>query len=436
MRSLQAVLNEAIECHGRGEFGRAEMLYDRLLAKIPEQWVIPFNLGTLYSQVKRYGLSRLLLEKASELKPDEPGIWGNLGAVYRTEGEIEKARSCYDRALKLAPNDAQILSNMSGLYVNAAQPEKCLYWAERALQASPALAEAGNHKALALLEMGRYEQGWKAYDARLNLPSFHRRDYGVGWWKGEKVERLAVHGEQGLGDEIMFLQCLHGLKDRAEEIAIEVSPRLVKLMQNSLPWAKFYGTHEELMDHFNPHAGIAMGSLPQLNWPPSRKAYLKPTTEYPKSRIGLSWFGGTMLTHEGLRNAPVEDWKTFLELGSCISLQYGPREDEAKVLGIPHDSAGIEDLDRLAAMIKSCDLVITVCNTTVHIAGALGVPAIVLVPAKPAWRYGLKGERMVWYDSPLMVRQNVGESWPDVFERAKAKCADLRLLPRTECAAA
>jgi hypothetical protein len=65
---------------------------------------------------------------------------------------------------------------------------------------------------------------------------------------------------------------------------------------------------------------------------------------------------------------------------------------------------------------------------------------VVLVPYRPAWRYGLEGERMAWYESPVMVRQGENEPWAEVFKRAKAKakelCADLRELPATEQAAA
>jgi hypothetical protein len=61
----------------------------------------------------------------------------------------------------------------------------------------------------------------------------------VGW---KPVKKLAIHGEQGLGDEILFLTCLAQLKDRAEEIEIEVAPRLVKLIQHSFPGSRFTGS--------------------------------------------------------------------------------------------------------------------------------------------------------------------------------------------------
>jgi len=71
------------------------------------------------------------------------------------------------------------------------------------------------------------------------------------------------------------------------------------------------------------------------------------------------------------------------------------------------------DYSDTAKIVKSCDLIISVCTSVVHLAGALGVPTWVMVPSKPAWRYGVEG-RMVWYKSVRLYRQR--ESWLPVVE--------------------
>jgi len=421
-----------MNCHASGDLGRAEYLYCKLVAHAEDHSAAYFGLGTIYAQCHLHGRAITFLKKAIELQPDGNGAMENLAAVYREMEKRDQARYWGERALSLAKTPLA-LANYSGTYINDGNPELALKWAEEAIALKP-LPQALNHKALALLELGRFEEGWEVYDARLDLPQIHRRPYKAPMWDGKPVKRLAIHGEQGLGDEILFLTCLAQLKDRAEEIAIECAGRLVKLVQNSFPFAKVYATHEELISGLGePDAWIAMGSLPRLCWPVVPNTYLRPTKQLPKlGKVGLSWKGGTLATHQVLRNAPIELWKTFTDL-DCISLQYGDEEENAKILGVPHDPEAIADLDHLAALIKSCDLVITVCNTTVHLAGALGVPCIVLVPSAPAWRYGMKGELMVWYDSIRMVRQRDGEAWASVMQRAKERAiAYLRELSGTE----
>lgn len=445
MISVQEAFEYAGQQFKAGNRGVAEQVYCRIIAEHEDNAHVLLALGTLYACSNAPGRAITFLKRGLQFLPNHAGANANIAAVYRQLGRKDMAMEYNQRALALAPGDAMVMSNISGLYVNAAEPEKAIYWADKALAVAPEMPEPANHRAIALLEQGNYRKGWSEYDARLRIPGFHRRPYECPMWTGEKVHRLAIHGEQGLGDEIMFLTLYKQAKELADEIAIECSPRLVTLIQSSFPEAKVFGCHEDLIAAFTPDAYIAMGSLPRLLWPVKPNAYLRPSNgqqyRWPDKggakRIGISWYGGTHLTHRELRNTVIDEWRAFLDLDAeFISLQYGEAGGEAKELGIAHDAEAIADLDRLAALISTCDLVISVCNTTIHMAGALGVPCIVLTPTAAAWRYGLKGERMVWYDSPRMVRQGRGESWASVFQRAKVKCADYGYVPRTQPQAA
>ena len=459
MYKAQDLLREATECHLKGDWPRAEYLYCLLIAHDEAHPTAPFALGTLYAQANAYGRALTFLQRAVELNPKCREAMETLSVVYRQLENKPKAIEWNSRALAIERSLGG-LANASGMYINDANPELALKFADECLElartANPAEREkyagadpvhaAGNHKALALLELGRFEEGWKHYDARLKIPNFEPRPFTCPMWDGRRTRLLAIHGEQGLGDEVMFLTCLKQLREKHEigRIVIECNPRLVKIMEESLG-VKCYGTHKELIAAEKPSAFIPMGSLPGFIWPVVPNTYLRPTLEscahHPYShegpRIGLSWFGGKMGTHLQLRNTPIEDWKAFLlERPEYISLQYGDRKEEADILGIEHDSEAIADLDRLAALIRSCDLVVSVCNTTIHMAGALGIPCLVLVPSKPAWRYGLEGEKMVWYDSIRMIRQRAGEPWACVLQRAKVQCADFLRIPKPQSRAA
>ena len=72
---------------------------------------------------------------------------------------------------------------------------------------------------------------------------------------------------------------------------------------------------------------------------------------------------------------------------------------------------------RLAGLIdehNDLDLVISVQTAVVHLAGALGKPAWVLVPVVPEWRYMAQGARMPWYPTVNLVRQTVRGDWASV----------------------
>jgi ADP-heptose:LPS heptosyltransferase len=95
-----------------------------------------------------------------------------------------------------------------------------------------------------------------------------------------------------------------------------------------------------------------------------------------------------------------------------ISLQYKDapeivefeNETGIKIHHWPH-AMQTKDYDDTVAMISQLDLVISVTQAAIHVAGALGVPCWVLTPKAPMWRYGLTGDKMPWYKSVKLYRQ-------------------------------
>jgi len=82
-----------------------------------------------------------------------------------------------------------------------------------------------------------------------------------------------------------------------------------------------------------------------------------------------------------------------------------------------------DDLDDAAALVAELDLVITVQQTAVHLAGGLGVPTWAMIPKAPLWRYGLTGRTMPWYGSVTLYRQR--DKWVDTIAEV---ATDLRKM--------
>jgi ADP-heptose:LPS heptosyltransferase len=65
----------------------------------------------------------------------------------------------------------------------------------------------------------------------------------------------------------------------------------------------------------------------------------------------------------------------------------------------------LTDLDRFAAQVAAMDVVISIDNSTVHMAGSLGVETWALLPFVPDWRWRGEGEQSFWYASVQLMRQ-------------------------------
>ncbi len=153
-----------------------------------------------------------------------------------------------------------------------------------------------------------------------------------------------------------------------------------------------------------------------------------------KLLVGISWISKNPMA-AAQKSTALADWTPILKQDSVrfVDLQYGNTADEREELKrrqgynvTHHPQVNLtNDLDGVAALIAACDLVISVSNTTVHLAGAVGVPTWALVPppyAQP-WYWFTKGEDSPWYESVRLIRPAEKDTWSDVIKRA---AADLR----------
>ena len=303
---------------------------------------------------------------------------------------------------------------------------------------------------------GEWQAGWEKYEARLEVPAvqaLHERfDYPR--WRGSALQRrtLLVGREQGLGDEIMFASCFNEVLDVAGRCFITCHRRLQPLFARSFPKASFLsGSEADLRARLASETvdfQIPAGSLPLVFRAgsgefPRHTGYLRADPariEHWRLRlaglssgrwIGLSWRGGLPGTGYARRSIELEALRPLLQLPDArfVSLQYGDVGAEVASLErnhgirVEHWPDLIESTDDTAALICALEMTVSVCTAVVHLAGALGRPACVMVPSVPEWRYGARGEAMSWYPSVRLFRQAAAGDWTPVLERVRAALA-------------
>ena len=112
-----------------------------------------------------------------------------------------------------------------------------------------------------------------------------------------------------------------------------------------------------------------------------------------------------------------------------MNLQYGKCSEELAALrsashvDVAYWPEAIADYDETAALVTALDLVISVQTAVVHLAGALGRPAWVLVPATPEWRYLQDGATMPWYPAVTLFRQQTRCEWTAVIAEVAHRLA-------------
>lgn len=482
IRSFSDLFKEATAYHMEGAklfadkdrgyqrfFAEADRRYKDLLRTEPDNEQVLFLRGTLDLQSGDSGRAIALLEKCVRVNPSQFDAWNNLGAAWRQEHRNTQAMECYAKALELKPEEADILANLCAIAVNEGKPEEGIPYGERCLAINPKHPQGRWNLGLLYLEAERYDEGFRLYNEgfetgdRILRSYTDKRGVDVPLWDGFKPEEgstIVVWGEQGRGDELLWMQfvpCLRGIFDR---VIIDCHPGWYKTIKRSFPWATVFPTrksdapwaaNEEI------HYKQSIASLPAW-FHEHRRAncgWLKPDMdkvwkirtmigagqkalgETGRPVVGIHWLGGRHKTRVDLRSVNLDAWKGIMDLPvSLVSHQYHPQAFQEAAhypTRIMHWQAitGDQDLDWNAALVHACDILISVNTTAVHIAGAMDKQCWTMTPFGHAWRYGRARDLESinpFYRSVHQYNQQEDETWESVMERVTG---DVNLWLRT-----
>lgn len=370
-----------------------------------------------------------MFARALQLDPENKNVTLNLGRALHELGMYRGAIQYYLKAAEIDPSYAMAYGNAAASLVQMSQWEDGLKAAQMCLEADPDNAGARMNIANCLIATGQLVEGWKAYE--LSLGSKFRKEWTYGdepRWDGTPGETLVIYGEQGLGDEIYFMESAKAAILDAQKVYIDCDPRLEGLFRRSFPDAEVHGTRRDDCIDWGGDitARCAMGSLPRFyrnrldDFP--REPYLKACPDrslmwralfdsYRKPVVGVCLSGGTKKNNQTGRTISPDDFQTLRDKYDAVfvSLEYkGDDPDWCKSFQFATRSS---DYDDTAALISQCDAVVGICTTAMHCADALGVPTYTLVPDYHNWKFS----GAIPYLKNSTVIYQAGRDWSDVI---------------------
>jgi len=465
----------------RGDNEAALLLTARSVALAPEDPTYRLNHGVVLAAAGRDDAALIEIEAACRLMPREVRAWRARARVLQRNGRWAEAAEAWSQVTALLPEDAPSWVKRGDAHAQADDPvaalaaydaaiardaAHALAWCNRgfalqqldrtaeaeaslrrALAIEPDLAEAHYNLGMLMGTMGRFSEAWSHYEARWQLAEFRspRRSFPQPQWQGEDLRgrSLLIWGEQGVGDEVLSASMLDDAARRAGRLIVECDKRLVPLFARSWPGIAFEARSEPPSHRGDTDVQIAAGSLGA--WlRPDEASFRRPSPGYLQAdaeraarlRARYRALGAGPLVGISWRSkAPSGTYKSMtlpmladaLPGATLVSLQYGKPAGEIAALardqGIAvHLDPEIDatwDLDALAAQIAALDLIVTVSNTTAHVAGALGMPVWTLLPRGPGllW-YWLRGRTdSPWYPSMRLFRQDTQGDWASVLRQ-------------------
>jgi tetratricopeptide (TPR) repeat protein len=422
----------------------------------------PGHRGALYAlaldahEKGRYSDAAAFLERLLASHPDDIESLNLLGLLSARElADFTRGEALLRRALELAPSNLDAAANLGWTLGESGHHEEGLALLGDVLAAQPDDAEVRIMRALIDLKRGHYTRGWKDYRARLESEHYERRPFKYPPWNDEPVsgKHVLVYGEQGLGDQIMFASCVPDLLGEVASCVLDCDPRLAPIFARSFPGVTVFGTRQQdAAPHWMNSIGTVDFQLPigdlgrryrsTLDAFPARARYLRAdpgrVTHYHDRlstlgtglKVGLSWRGGTDKTRGVARSVDLTALAAVLGdvPANWVSLQYAASDQElaaARAAGffVCHWQEAITAYDETAALVEALDVVVSVCTSVVHLAGALARPVLVMVPANADWRFGYEGESMPWHPTVRLLRQSRQGEWIGVLARLRQALA-------------
>jgi tetratricopeptide (TPR) repeat protein len=384
--------------------------------------------------------------RAHALEPADAESCNNIGDALQSLGREDEAIAWFDKALALSPENPTILTNKACAISQLQRLEEAaaIYSHVRTIAPDYALAEWN----LALLKLltGDFAAGWAAREARWRIPSLsgHYPKFEKPLWRGEEAvagKTILVHVDEGLGDTIQFARYVPMVAARGARVVLVVADALRQLLSGLSGVVQCLPLSAGGLPDFDMHCPLT--SLPlmlgtTLDSIPAEISYLpQPATERIRAwedrlgprdrpRVGLVWSGELSHKNDHNRSIPLQMLTRLLDVDATfVSLQKDPRPADRIVLVERGDmidlTAHLKDFTETAALTACLDLVITVDTSVAHLAGAMGRPTWIMLPATPDYRWLLHRNDSPWYPSVRLFRQDAARDYAPVLDRMRAE---------------
>ncbi len=478
-KDVGAHFNRATLLHQAGRLEEAVHGYARALELEPRDVTAWIQCAAAERALGRHGDAARSCERALEIDPRNPTALNDGGAALARLGRFDEALVLFGRLVKADPDNASALTNRGKVLAELGRYEEACSAYKQALIANPKHAPTWNSLGVARAALGRYAEAIDAYESAslgenqnfdAGHPVFNKAaallllgDYARGFesyakrfaagatnappkveaaprWDGASVDGLLrVRGEQGVGDQLLFTRLLPFVFERTPRVALDCDPRLAPLLKRAYPQLEAVLAPPHTAPDARAH--VAMGDIAGVlklgpkdiaPLPVVMSAEAQQTQDLRakyqnlangRPIVGIAWASPRAKLARS-KSAGLEHWGALLREPYCfVSLQYG--DDRADIeaanaafgCDIHHDESidQMRSIEDFAAQLSALDYIVTVSNTTAHVAGALGLKALVLVPPTHGlhWYWGVDGATTPWYPTLALVRRALGAPWDE-----------------------
>ncbi len=421
------------------KFEEATHAFNMALRIDPKNLMAKANLGSILMAQGRLVEAEGVLRRHLADHPMDANARLLLITCLARKGELDLADQEIATVLRQEPVDFIVHRSLTGIYYTLGQWAKYRAEIARYRKLDPAFAYLDFEESLVDLLFGDMPGGWERYEARLRIPKqfqLKQRAFREPAWCGESFtgKTLLIWCEQGFGDSLMFMRYLPMVKALGGRVLLEAQADLVDVA------ATCSGVDLVIQRSVRPPPFDLQASVMSLPWIfrtelstiPGEGPYLDVPAEVPNqqalldclvlaqgsTRIGLVWAGSPDHGRDYERSLPAAALAPLADLPgvSWFSFQLG-KEETPPLPNLTSLAPMLKNFSDTAYALSGIDLLITVDTSIAHLAGALGIPTLLLLSFQPDFRWLLERDDSPWYPTLRLYRQPTYGDWESVVQR-------------------
>lgn len=434
------------------KFAESIRYYQRALRLAPDKAQLLNGLGITYFNANRFEEAETYYLAARQKDPNYDACYNNYAVLLTRSGRYDEALQQFQQAVKLRPDLADIRFRMSIVLMHIGRLDDAEREMRRVLKAQPAHTRCDQALGSVLIQQGYHREGWNRYQSRYSVHNkerfFSLPNLTQPYWQGESLvgKTIMVFTEQGRGDEIQFCRYLSRLKrEKQARRVIFVGRASLRSLISTLDGLDDYVPEagERPFDYWCMLLDLPLWFLdsPHPFVTESRYLYSDAASQarWPivsdRLRVGVVWKGAA--DHDNDKQRSLSHFSVLAPLLAIadidwVSLQKGAGEDElAPWPQVRPLGAQFQDYSDTAAVVEQLHLIIGVDTSVIHLAGAMGKPCWVILPATMLdWRWQLQREDTYWYPSMRMFPRQRGEDEQAVVARIEQALRALFIAER------
>lgn len=432
--------------------------YRKVLLLKPNHIETLVNLSSVYRDIDKNEALKLLQE-AYKLSPEEQNVCLGLAQAYKDLFDNKKSLEILYEMLSKVQN-AEAHSLIAINYMDLLNYTEALKEYNIALALEPDNLNFLHGKAMALKYLGKVDEAKLLLEyilskdtkslqsvTTLGMMCLQEKDFSRGmelyiqrsketkflnlfkekiWKKGYDFTNkdVLIYSDCGLGDTIMFSRYIPSLQKIARRVILQTDKELIKIMKNSFDRLDVVSKTEKINDYdvVVPIMNLAYALDIDFDNIPFKESYLKTAKKdisNNKLKVGICYQGNKRVFKN--RSIPFETISQLLKIQNIQLYSFQIENAENETGDIINLSSQIEDYNDTAGLLQSIDILITIDSSIVHMAGALGVKTILLLPYTAEWRWFNDTETTSWYNSVKIIKQKTPAVWDDVIEKVKAE---------------